>query len=83
VSCSGDGTVPYWSLQHAQEWAGQCDALVDEIDGAHHPEIMDDERFHAVVFDYSGTSQTKKVPLWNMSLILTVFFSKDWAFASA
>ena len=51
VSCSGDGqTVPYWSLQHAQEWAGQCDVLVDEIHGAYHRKIMDaDKRFHAVV----------------------------------
>ena len=68
------------SLQHAQEcWAGQCDVIVDEIDGAHHRKIMDaDERFHhAMVLDYSSTSQTKKVRLWNMSLILTVFFSQD------
>ena len=66
-------------MQHAQEWTGQCDVIVDEIDGAHHHEIMDDKRFHhAMVFlDYSSTSQTKKVPLWNMSLIMTVFFSKD------
>jgi hypothetical protein len=79
VSCSGDGTVPYWSLQHAQEWAGpQCGVLVNEIDHeAYHRKIMDDDRFHAVVFDYSGTSQTKKVPRWNMSLVLTVYFSKD------
>jgi hypothetical protein len=52
VNCSGDGTVPYWSLQHAREWIGQCDVTVDEIEGANHREILADERFHAVVLDY-------------------------------
>jgi hypothetical protein len=62
VSCSGDGTVPYWSLQHAQEWAGQCDVIVDaKNDGANHRKILTDERFHAVVLNYTTNLESSAV----------------------
>lgn len=52
VNRSGDGTVPYWSLQHSRTWQGPCDVTVDEIEGAEHREILADERFHSILMDY-------------------------------
>jgi hypothetical protein len=49
---SGDGTVPYWSLQHCRSWQGPCDVTVDEIEGAEHREILGDKRFHSILIDY-------------------------------
>ena len=50
---SGDGTVPYWSLQHAKSWQGpSCDVSVVELEGADHREILADARFHKAVLDY-------------------------------
>jgi Lecithin:cholesterol acyltransferase len=48
---SGDGTVPFWSLQHSRTWAspGTCDVEVYEIDGAEHREILADKRFHEIL----------------------------------
>jgi len=52
VSVCGDGTVPYWSLQHARTWASDCDVSIVEIDKAEHREILADKRFHEVLCDY-------------------------------
>jgi Lecithin:cholesterol acyltransferase len=48
---SGDGTVPFWSLQHSRTWAspGKCDVTVYELDGAEHREILADKRFHEIL----------------------------------
>ncbi len=50
---SGDGTVPYWSLQHCKTWmADNRDVTVVEIDKAEHREILADVRFHTALIDY-------------------------------
>lgn len=49
---SGDGTVPYWSLQHVNTWSNKCVVDIDEIEGADHREILADPRFHDVVIAY-------------------------------
>ncbi|KAL7540490.1 hypothetical protein ACHAWF_006693 [Thalassiosira exigua] len=48
---SGDGTVPYWSLQHCRKWQNQCDLSVHEIKGAEHRAILNDDRFHNILCD--------------------------------
>lgn len=57
---SGDGTVPYWSLQHCRMWPGQglakCDVTVHEIDHAEHRAILNDDRFHKILLDLLGCS---------------------------
>jgi copper chaperone CopZ len=51
--CSGDGTVPYVSLQHTLSWnSPKCLSQVVELDRAEHREILDDGRFHKVLGDY-------------------------------
>jgi len=51
---SGDGSVPYYSLQQCQFWKkdGSCDVHIEEIDGAEHRAILADERFHSFLLDY-------------------------------
>ena len=50
---SGDGTVPFWSLQHCQTWkAPDREVTVVELDKAEHREILADGRFHAALLDY-------------------------------
>ena len=50
---SGDGTVPYWSLQHVKTWQGpSCDVSVVELDKAEHREILADSRFHKALVAY-------------------------------
>ena len=50
---SGDGTVPYWSLQHCKTWKGpKRDVTVVELDKAEHREILADARFHKALLDY-------------------------------
>mmetsp|Transcript_6364 Transcript_6364/g.15050 ORF Transcript_6364/g.15050 Transcript_6364/m.15050 type:complete len:745 (-) Transcript_6364:627-2861(-) len=57
---SGDGTVPYYSLQQAQLWAkelrddpGAGDRVkIEEIEGAEHRAMLSDERFHKILVDY-------------------------------
>ena len=48
----GDGTVPYWSLQHCRTWKGACDVSIEEIEGADHRDILADPRFHTILIDY-------------------------------
>jgi len=48
----GDGTVPYWSLQHCRTWQGACDVSIDEIEGAEHREILANSTFHKILVDY-------------------------------
>lgn len=49
---SGDGTVPYWSLQHCRAWhSAACDVTVHEIDGAEHRAILNDPRFHRCLLE--------------------------------
>ena len=51
---SGDGTVPYWSLQHCKTWNSKERAVtVLELDKAEHRDILADSRFHAEVLRYS------------------------------
>jgi len=57
VLCSGDGTVPYWSLQHVRTWERQCNVSVTELDGAEHREILNDKRFHRTLVDYVTTKE--------------------------
>jgi hypothetical protein len=48
--CCGDGTVPYWNLQHCHIWKSSLEDLkVDEIEGAEHREILADPRFHDIL----------------------------------
>jgi len=57
VHCSGDGTVPYWSLSVPQKWMSQsCDVRIKEIEGKgnYHHTIPGDPRFHRVLLDYLG-----------------------------
>ncbi|KAL9180570.1 hypothetical protein ACHAXT_011023 [Thalassiosira profunda] len=48
---SGDGTVPYWSLQHCRTWKESCDVMVHEIPNAEHRAILNDKRFHKILLD--------------------------------
>lgn len=55
VNKSGDGTVPYHSLQQPQVWKrdGLCDEVrIEEIDGAEHREILINEKFHDILLSY-------------------------------
>jgi hypothetical protein len=57
---SGDGTVPYWSLQHPKSWEGpSCEVSVVELEGAGHREILADARFHKAVLDYCRQEAAK------------------------
>jgi hypothetical protein len=57
---SGDGTVPFWSLQHAKSWQGpSCEVSVVELEGAGHREILADARFHKAVLDYCRQEAAK------------------------
>jgi len=49
---AGDGTVPYYSMDHCRKWQGlACDVQVIELEGADHREILADERFHKIILD--------------------------------
>jgi len=57
VHCSGDGTVPYWSLSVPQQWLSQsCDVRMKEIEGKgpFHRDILGDQRFHRTLLEYLG-----------------------------
>jgi len=57
VHCSGDGTVPYWSLSVPQQWLSQsCDVRIKEIEGKgpFHRDILGDQRFHRTLLEYLG-----------------------------
>ena len=57
---SGDGTVPFWSMDHCRTWqSDSCKVKVVELQGADHREILADPRFHRTVIDYV-TSKSKK-----------------------
>lgn len=50
---SGDGTVPYWSLQHVRTWkSNDCDVRTEEVEGAVHRDILADKRFHRTLIEY-------------------------------
>ena len=49
---SGDGTVPYYSLQQSRKWKDVCDLTIDELPQADHREILGDERFLKLLVDY-------------------------------
>ena len=50
---SGDGTVPYVSLQQTLSWNSQkCLSQNVELDRSEHREILADTRFHQVLGDY-------------------------------
>ena len=51
--CSGDGTVPYWSLKHVETWrSATCHVTVQELPRAEHREILADSRFHECLIRY-------------------------------
>lgn len=53
TKASGDGTVPYWSMQHVKTWnSNVCHVTVDTLDGAPHREILADSRFHDLLTSY-------------------------------
>jgi hypothetical protein len=50
---SGDGTVPYWSLQHCKTWkAPDREVTVVELERAEHRGILADSRFHEELLKY-------------------------------
>ena len=63
IYCSGDGSVPYYSLQQPQEWAKELannpmaseageTVKIEEIEGAEHRDILSNERLHTLLVDY-------------------------------
>ena len=53
LKISGDGTVPYTSMQHVMTWHSKdCRVEVDTLDGAPHREILADARFHDILTSY-------------------------------
>jgi hypothetical protein len=55
VTKSGDGTVPYYSLQQPQFWKKnnpECDVEIREIEGAEHRMILDNKEFHDILLKY-------------------------------
>ena len=51
--CSGDGTVPYWSLVHCLSWKDSVPKItVDELEGAVHRDTITDKRFLALLKQY-------------------------------
>ncbi|KAL9180912.1 hypothetical protein ACHAXT_009717 [Thalassiosira profunda] len=50
--CSGDGSVPYWSLQFCRTWSRTCNVEISEIEGAEHRAILADSRFHKILIGY-------------------------------
>jgi hypothetical protein len=53
---SGDGTVPYWSLQHVRTWQCCCEVSLVELNRAEHRAILADTRFHTALLEYCQTS---------------------------
>lgn len=53
LTVCGDGTVPYWSLQHCKTWESEDRRVsVVELDRAEHREILADARFHEALLEY-------------------------------
>lgn len=53
VQRSGDGTVPYFSLQQCRQWQSEtCQVQVHELPHAEHRDILGDERFLEILVDY-------------------------------
>ena len=53
LAVCGDGTVPYWSLQHCKTWESEGRQVsVVELDKAEHREILADARFHEALLEY-------------------------------
>lgn len=52
AECSGDGTVPYYSLAYVKNWENECEVEVSELEKAEHRAILADPRFHECVLDY-------------------------------
>jgi hypothetical protein len=56
--CSGDGTVPYYSLNLSSSWkSADCEVDITELDKAEHRAILADPRFHKTVIDYVKRSK--------------------------
>ena len=50
---SGDGTVPFASMNHCRTWANDgCKVKVVELQGADHREILADSNFHQTVLKH-------------------------------
>jgi hypothetical protein len=58
-SVCGDGTVPYWSLQHCNTWKSpDREVSIVELDRAEHREILADSRFHKALVKYCRRKET-------------------------
>ena len=57
VMSLGDGTVPHWSLQHAETFQETCSVSLEEIDGAEHREILADSRFHKILIEHITSAE--------------------------
>jgi hypothetical protein len=42
INVCGDGTVPYFFLQHVRTWSNVFEVSIDELEGAEHREILID-----------------------------------------
>ena len=57
---SGDGTVPFASMDHCRSWDKHgCKVTVVELQGADHREILADSNFHQTVLKHVVMSKTK------------------------
>ena len=57
VMSLGDGTVPHWSLRHAETFQETCSVSLEEIDGAEHREILADSRFHKILIEHITSAE--------------------------
>jgi len=49
---SGDGTVPYYSLNHCRTWEHKLNLQVTELPNCEHREILSKTEFHDVLLDH-------------------------------
>uniref|UniRef100_A0A7S3PN78 Uncharacterized protein n=1 Tax=Aplanochytrium stocchinoi TaxID=215587 RepID=A0A7S3PN78_9STRA len=49
---SGDGTVPYASLQHVFRWKSSCNVEARELEGVEHRAMLNDSNFHKILLEY-------------------------------
>ena len=59
---SGDGTVPFASMDHCRSWDNHgCKVTVVELQGADHREILADSNFHQTVLKHVVVSVEEKI----------------------
>lgn len=78
---SGDGYVPYWSLQHCKTWKSDYRQVsVVELEGAEHQKILADARFHQELLKYS---RREAQALAKKRKFKSVSFKPLWPFEGA